>query len=132
MRFTSYVTLSLFFVGAVIAWGFYPHWAKQNATRITQQWLEVNKLQHATLTAQQAIDQSPDSAEAWELTAEVVRRRNDKQRALYNSGMAAKLAPENIQLVLQWASDALLSDQIAIAQSALDLLPEEILETVAW
>ncbi len=132
LRFTSYALLSLIFVGAVIGWGFYPQWNKQNATRITQQWLEVNKLQHATLTAQQAIEQSPDSPETWQLAAEVARRRNDKQRALYHSGMAARLAPENTQLVLQWASDALLSNQTEIAQSALDLLPEEVLETTAW
>ena len=122
----------LILIGGVVAWGVYPHWAKQNAARITQQWLEANKLQLAMLTAQQAIEQSPDSAEAWQLAAEVARRRNDKPRALYYSGMAAQLAPKNTELVLQWASDALLADRNAIAESALALLPEDMLETTAW
>lgn len=132
LRFTSYALVSLILAGAVIAWGVYPQWAKQNAARITQQWLEANKLQHASHAAQKAIEESPESAESWQLAAEVARRRNDKQRALYNSGMAAQLAPENLKLVLLWASDALLSDQTKIAQSALDLLAEETLESSAW
>src|SRR4029079_5531499 len=75
--------LLLISVGLILAIGagwiwVYPRWSQRNAIRITRQWIDAGKLDHAAETLKQAFTDAPQKPEVWQLAAEVARRQRNQ------------------------------------------------------
>ncbi len=112
-----------------VTWGMAigPWHDRRNALRIARGWIDAGRLVEAAEAAKVALATTPDRPEAWQLAAELARRRRNPLSALIYSSTAAQLAPEDTALVLEWAADGLLADQPDQAQRALATLPAEVL-----
>jgi tetratricopeptide (TPR) repeat protein len=126
LRWTLYLVVTVLVLG-VASWAwFYPRWVNRNALSIGHQWIAAGRLDHAAETAREAMEDSPQSPEAWQLAAEVARRRKNPVQALNYSHRAALLAPDNPDFTLEWAEDALLTGQPDVAEHALAGLPTDV------
>ncbi len=124
LRRTFYVTLALLVAGgACWAW-LYPWWTRRNAIRITRQWMATGHLDYAAEVVKQALANSPERPEVWQLAAELARKAKKPAEAAYYSHYATTLAPDNPALMLGWAADALLAEQPEVAERALAGLPD--------
>ena len=108
-------------IGASWIW-VYPWWIERNAISMARQWLAAGRLDHAAGAVQQALIKTPDRPEVWQLAAELAQRQKNFSLAVEHARHAAKLAPENTALVLDWATDALLANQTDEAGRALATL----------
>src|SRR5580658_2618854 len=54
-------------------WG-YQHWARSNAIRIAQQWLDAGRLDRAGTAIQDALRNEPDMPASWHLASELAWR----------------------------------------------------------
>ena len=127
LRRTLYVMLAvLVLAGAGWAW-LYPWWTRRNAIRITRQWMAAGRLDYAAEIVQQALANSPERPEVWQLAAELARKAKKPAEAVYYSHYATTLAPDNPGLVLGWAADALLAEQPEVAERALAGLPDSLM-----
>ena len=104
---------------------------RRNALKIARGWIDAGRLDEAGEAAKMALATAPDQPEAWQLAAELARRRRNPSSALIYSSTAAQLAPADTALVLEWAADGLLANQPDQAQRALDTLSAEVLANSA-
>jgi hypothetical protein len=121
-----YVVVPLLVLGVASWVWFYPQWVNRNALSIGHQWIAAGRLDHAAETARQAMEDSPESPEVWRLAAEVARRKKNLAQAMIYSHRAALLAPDNPDFTLEWAEDALLTEQPEVAEHALAGLPPDV------
>ncbi|MFA6959496.1 MAG: hypothetical protein WC205_01960 [Opitutaceae bacterium] len=123
LRRTLYATGTMIILGTVVTVWIYPWWHERTAVSMARQWLVAGKLDQASTSIQSALKVAPNQPESWTLAADLARRLGNKSSALTYSRHAAKLAPSRLDLVLAWASDALLSDLPEESTRALATLP---------
>ncbi len=131
LRRLTYVTLAVVALGATWWLGLDPWLTRRNALTIARGWIDAGRMDYAAEAAKVALAAAPDRAESWQLAAEVSRRLKNPSQALIYSSNAAKLAPTNTTLVLEWATDELLASHFDMAQQALATLPPEVLASSA-
>ncbi len=131
LRRVVYATVAtIVIVSATCLWA-YPWWTKRNTFRMARQWIEAGRLQNASEVIQQALVNDPENPEGWRFAAEIARRRQNKPGAMGYSRRAASLAPDRPELVVEWASDALLADLPEDAEKALVTLDASDVATSA-
>ena len=115
---------------AVVAAGLwlwaYPVWIRRNAIKMSREWIAAGNLLRAAEMVQKAMNLMPDEPEPWQLAAELCRLSGLKVQAVGYAARAAKLAPENPDLALGWAAEALRANLPDEADKALDKLPPEV------
>ena len=109
----------------------YPWWNQRNVISIARGWLVAGRLDHAAEAVQEALEVAPERPESWQVAASLARLGGNKSRAVDCSRHAASLMPDNADLALQWAADALLADQLEETERALSSLSETILSSSA-
>lgn len=102
-------------------WGS-PWWHKRTAISVTRQWIDAGRLEYAAESLHRAVQLAPDRPETWQLAAELARLRGRKAEAADHSRHAAELEPNNPDLAITWATDALRAEKIEEANQALDKL----------
>ncbi|HWA09714.1 MAG TPA: hypothetical protein VG838_09710 [Opitutaceae bacterium] len=122
-RLALYAGLALVLVGGGSWAWLYPWWTRRNAISIAQQWIATGRLDYASEIVKQALANSPERPEVWQLAAEVARRARKPAEAMYYSHYASTLEPDNPAYALDWATDALGADQPDTAERALAGLP---------
>ncbi|MET0262129.1 MAG: tetratricopeptide repeat protein [Rariglobus sp.] len=118
-RRSLYAVVILGGVGVVGGVWIYPWWRERTAVSMAQQWLAAGRLQQASESIQEALRVAPQEPESWKLAADLARRLGNQSSALGYSKQAASLAPKNLPLILAWASDALIENQMDEAERAL-------------
>lgn len=109
----------------------YPWWRKRTAVGMARQWLEAGRLDHASTSIQAAMKIAPENPESWKLAADLARRLGNEASATRYSRQAAELAPDQPDLTLAWASDALLADLPDDSQKALNTLQKSFIDQSA-
>lgn len=128
------VRRALYAAGAVVSLGVvttvwvYPWWHQRTAIGMARQWLDANRLDHASASIQEALKIAPERSESWKLAADLARRLGNRANALTYSQEAARLTPGNTELALAWASDALLTEQPEETERALTTLSAAMIE----
>jgi tetratricopeptide (TPR) repeat protein len=110
--------------GALWLW-VYPLWTKHSSIKVARAWLDAGQFRYAAEAAQQAAALDPDNPEPWHIASELARLGGQQDKSLDYARRAARLAPENPDLVVSWAAAAVRADQPAEADRALDQLPIE-------
>ncbi|CAM3074320.1 hypothetical protein [Rariglobus hedericola] len=123
LRLALYATALLIVLGFVTSIWVYPWWRQRTAVSMARQWLEAGRLDQASEFIQTALKVAPERPESWKLASDLARRLGNQASATGYSRKAAELAPEDKDLVLAWAADALLSNQPEETERALATLP---------
>ena len=105
-----------------IVW-IYPWWNQRNVISIARGWLAAGRLDHAAEAVHEALEIAPEQSESWQVAASLARLGGNKSRAVDCSRHAASLMQGNADLILQWAADALLDNQLEETERALATLP---------
>ena len=132
LRWTLYAVVLALVLTAVTSVWIYPWWNQRNAISIARGWLAAGRLDHAAEAVKEALKVAPEKPEPWQLAASLARLRGNKSRAVDCSRHAASLAPDNADITLQWASDALLDNQLEETERALATLPEASLSVSSY
>lgn len=123
LRMTAYAAGGLICVGIGLRIWAYPVWLERNALRMARTWIAAGRLAEAANTTRLAMDLMPDRPEPWLLAAEISRLNNQKLQAVGYARRAARLDPENPELVIAWAAEALragMNDEAERALARLD------------
>lgn len=131
-RRTLYSLLTVGVLGLAVWFFAYPQWLRHNALKMARDWINAGKLQNAAQMVQKANELMPDRPEPWQLAAEIARLGGQKTMAIRYARRAAKLAPDNPMVTLQWAEEALLGDDNEQAAEALKDIPPEMLMNSAY
>jgi Tfp pilus assembly protein PilF len=131
LRRMLYAAGAMMILGAVVAIWIYPWWRQRTAVGMARQWLEAGRLDHASASIQEALRIAPEQPESWKLAADLARRLGNEASAARYSRQAADLAPDQPDLTLAWASDALLADLPDDSQKALNTLQKSFIEQSA-
>lgn len=123
LRVSLYALGLAVILGTVTTVWVYPWWRQRTAVDMARQWLEAGKLDRASESVQEALKVAPDNPESWKLAADLARRLGNKTNALSYSAKAAELAPRRQDLILIWAADTLLANQIDATAVALAKIP---------
>lgn len=113
--------------GAAAIWG-YPWWTKRNSVKMAREWLAAGRINYAVESVQQAIQLDPKNPEPWQIAAEIARLRGQKERATEYAHHASSLVPENSNLRIAWAAEALRADLASEASEALAQVPPSDLD----
>jgi predicted Zn-dependent protease len=98
-------------------WG-YEHWARSNAVRIAQQWLDAGRLDRAGIAIQDALRNEPDLPASWRLASELAWREGNAAASVDYAKKAAEVGRYQADYVLAWAEASILSGDIEQAQEA--------------
>jgi Tfp pilus assembly protein PilF len=131
LRRLLYATVAFAILGTAAAIWVYPWWRQRTVVSMSRQWLEAGRLDHASTSIQEALKVAPENPESWKLAAELARTLGNHESALRYSQKAIALAPANNDLIIAWAADALLANQIDESDRALATLPGDALEKSA-
>ena len=104
----------------------YPVWIRRNAIKMSREWIAAGNLRQAAEMVQKAMTLMPDEPEPWQLAAELCRLSGLKKQAVGYAQRAARMAPDNPDLTLAWAAEALRANMNEEADKALDKLPPEV------
>jgi predicted Zn-dependent protease len=109
-------------------WG-YKHWARNNAIRIAQQWLDAGRLDRAGAAIQDALRNEPDLPASWRLASELAWREGNRTASVDYAKRAAEVGRYQADDVLAWAEAAILSDDTDQALEAESLLDPATAQT---
>ena len=126
LRRTAYGLLAAAVLAAGLWLWAYPVWLRRNAIKMSREWIAAGNLLQAAEMVQKAMSLMPDEPEPWQLAAELCRLSGLKLQAVGYASRAARLAPENPDLTLGWAAEALRANLPEEADKALDKLPPEV------
>ncbi len=113
-------------VAGLAAWTWaYPWWARRNAIRVAQQWLDAGQLRNAAEAAQRAATLAPERPEPWQIASELARLGHQYEQALTYARRAADLAPDDFTLGLTLATAALNAGKATEAATVLAGLPAD-------
>jgi predicted Zn-dependent protease len=102
-------------------WG-YQHWARSNAIRIAQQWLDAGRLDRASEAVQDALRNEPDLPASWRLASELAWREGNRIASVGYAKRAAEVGGYQADDVLSWAEASILSDDTEQEQVAVSFL----------
>lgn len=115
------LAVSAVLLGAVAWWG-YPQWNRYRTIQQARQWLASGHYRYALDAAKDAMIAAPESPEPWQITAELARLGGQNHKALDYARRAAELAPDDADVLINWAAAALRADQAPEANRALALV----------
>lgn len=101
----------------------YPMWRERAAVKMATTWLSAGNLPQAEAAISHAFAVAPKRPEVWRLAAEHASRVGRKKPAVAFARQAATLAGNDIDVVLDWASFALIDNDLVEAAVALGKLP---------
>jgi len=104
----------------------YVRWHRLNSIRVARQWLAAGRLDRAQPAIQTAIAELPLRPEPWELASALAWARGQKLGSLAYAEHAAQASQYQFPYVLAWAETAVLANQTADAQRALDKLDPKL------
>ena len=116
--------------GAGAAW-VYPKFLDRRAAGAAWAHIEAGRLREARTEVARAIAAAPDRLETWRVAAAFERASGNFALAAARGRVAADLAPEDQEIILGWAADALAAEQEAEARRALARLTPEAVEATA-
>lgn len=126
-RLALYCSAALL-VSGLVAWHFaYPWWARRNAIRIAQQWLDAGQLRYAAEAAHRAAALAPDRPEPWQIASELARLGGQNDQAMQYARRALELAPEDPVLAITLAAACLNASKPDDARAALAKVAPEVL-----
>ncbi len=128
LRRATYGSLLLALVAGGLWWGAYPLWTKHNAIKIARKWLASGHYQYAADAVAQAMKVAPESPEPWQIAAELARLGGQKDKAIEYARQASNLEPENAELLIAWATEALRADRPQQAEQVLARVPADELD----
>ena len=123
LRRTLYAVVVTVILTTLTMMWIYPWWNQRNVISIARGWLAAGRLDHAAEAVQKALEVAPERPESWQVAASLARLGSNKSRAVDCSRHAASLMQGNADLILQWAADALLDNQLEETERALATLP---------
>lgn len=126
LRRSAYGLLAAAVLAAGLWLWAYPAWIRRNAIKMSREWIAAGNLLQAAEMVQKAMSLMPDEPEPWQLAAELCRLSGLKLQAVGYASRAARLAPDNPDLTLGWAAEALRANLPEEADKALDKLPPEV------
>jgi cytochrome c-type biogenesis protein CcmH/NrfG len=132
LRWTLYGVLAALVILASLGPRFYSWWRDRNAISVARQWLAAGRFDHAAQAVQEALAAAPERPEAWAVAADFALRTGKNSDAVTYARRAARLDPENRELALVWAADAVLANLPDEAHKALATLPVTVLENSAY
>lgn len=101
----------------------YPWWRERAAVKMAMTWLSAGNLPEAEAAISHAFAVAPKRPEVWRLAAEHASRVGRKKPAVAFARQAATLAPGDADIVLDWASFALLDNDLVETAVALGKIP---------
>jgi predicted Zn-dependent protease len=96
----------------------YQRWARTNAIRIAQQWLDAGRLDRAGAAIQDALRNEPDLPASWRLASELAWKGGNRAASVDYAKRAAEVSRYQADYVLSWAEASILSDDTAQAREA--------------